>query len=228
NLLKTSFTSSEKDELVDYLRNYYGNSDINKDTLKDWASCSKYISNIARLTFSDNPKEAGSPKHGIWGIGTKYSWIKMKNEPNLESLRQAFLLPAFRVRNCFDFPEIPYELPKTWIKRISITKTSLTKEDESVSFEFNPQLTTIIGGRGSGKSSILRFLRGVFGKIKDISSLNSIITEFNDFYKKEGRDQLGVFHDESKLIIEIYKNNILYKLTAKNIISLINQNISIE
>ncbi len=35
------------------------------------------------------------------GIGKQYSWIKMSEKPNLESLRQALLFPNNRIKNCF-------------------------------------------------------------------------------------------------------------------------------
>ncbi len=101
-------------------------------------------------------------------MGTRYTWIKMDELPTLEGLRQAFLLPDFRVKNDFVSPQTPYKKPELWIRSISINNTSLTDGVTPFKVEFSPQLTTIIGGRGSGKSSILRFVRGLFNRTLSI------------------------------------------------------------
>ncbi|RZJ44706.1 MAG: hypothetical protein EOO19_11695 [Chryseobacterium sp.] len=59
---------------------------------------------------------------------------------------------------------------------ISITETTITNGATPLVIEFSPQLTTIIGGRGSGKSSILRFIRGLFNRTADLTELNEIFT----------------------------------------------------
>ena len=170
--------------------------------------------NIALLTFSDNPHEEESPKHGLWGIGQDYSWIKMDEKPSLESLRQAFLLPEFRVKNKFESIDRPYTMPNIWIKSISIKNTTIA---DDLKVDFNPQLNTIIGGRGTGKSSILRCIRGVFNRTLDINTLNDLFSDHNDFYKKQSRDKKGILKDDSKIEIEIVRENILHKVIASSI-----------
>ena len=165
---------------------------------------------IKLLTFSDNPDAASPSKHGISGIGKNYSWIKMDEEPSLESLRQAFII-SDRTKNCFENKDCPYEEPVLWIKSIKIDNTCLT---ENVPFkaDFNPQLTTIIGGRGSGKSSILRFLRGVFGREKELIDLNDIKKDQEDFFKKVDNEKKGVLKDNSRIEIEFIRNSIEYRI----------------
>jgi len=179
--------------------------------------------NIALLTFSDNPHEEKSPKHGLWGIGQDYSWIKMDEKPSLESLRQAFLLPEFRVRNKFESVDKPYIQPNIWIKSISIENTTIS---DSLKINFNPQLNTIIGGRGTGKSSILKFIRGVFNRTSDLGEL---LNEHNDFYKQEaGRPEKGVLKDDTCIEVEIVRDNVLHKVFASNISSSSSQTIKIQ
>lgn len=167
-------------------------------------------------------------KHGLHGIGEKYTWIKM-DTPSMEGLRQAFLLPKFRIRNCFDSINIPYKPPKLWIKSISILNTQITGEDKPLKIDFSPQLTTIIGGRGSGKSSILRLIRGLFGKIDDIKDLKDIIDEFNDFYKKyDAKTKKGILNENSIIEVEFIRNDTLYKIKTSQITNTTKQNIIIE
>ncbi len=180
--------------------------------------------NIALLTFSDNPHEEKSSKHGLWGIGQDYSWIKMDEKPSLESLRQAFLLPEFRVKNKFESIDRPYTMPNIWIKSISIKNTTIA---DDLKVDFNPQLNTIIGGRGTGKSSILRCIRGVFNRTLDINTLNDLLSDHNDFYKKQSSDKKGILKDDSKIEIEIIRENILHKVIAFSIKNSSSQEIEI-
>ncbi len=205
---------------------YYG-QEIAENLLKDWYRPIKLAlaEKMTLLTFSDNPMSATSSKHGLDGIGDKYTWIKMEEIPNLESLRQAFLLPDLRVRNCYNFVDAPYEPPELWIRHILIYNTEVTSESEPLIVEFNPQMNTIIGGRGSGKSGILRFIRGLFNRTSDIS--DDILKDHEAFYKKCNK-QVGVFREDSKLEILFERQGILYCLKATNINNSSSQSIEIQ
>jgi PHP family Zn ribbon phosphoesterase len=214
--------------LKDYLNDYYGTPvpQIDFAKIEDWYKpVKKAISkNLAITTFSDNPHAPKNPKHGLDGIGEKYTWIKMDETPTLEGLRQAFLLPDFRVQNCFNAPNLPYAKPELWFKSISISNTSITDNANPFKVEFSPQLNTVIGGRGSGKSSILRFIRGVFSRNADIQALEDILSDQTEFYKKtDNRTQKGVLTDESIVEVEFVRNKSLYKIVATNIINSANQ-----
>ncbi len=228
-LLDNDFTKDDKDKLLRILKDYYQDNAIDEEKIKEWSKCSPYIKKIANLTFSDNPNKEHSSKHGLWGIGKQYSWIKMKNNPNLASLRQAFFVPALRVKNIFNSEECPYERPSTWIKKLIFKNTEITKPAEVFAIEFNPQLNTIIGGRGSGKSSIVRFIRGILSKYKDLSEIEMIKKEFDDFYKRfDKKTKDGILNENTEISIEIINNDIPYRITSSNINSIDNQSIKIE
>lgn len=223
----------DNDELKEKLNNYYGspNPAIDDSTIKKWFTSTKYAleANVALLTFSDNPHEPKNPKHGLWGIGNNYTWIKMDKTPSLEGLRQAFLLPEFRVKNKFHSPNEPYNTPSVWIKSVSVSNTTITSESTPLIINFNPQLNTIIGGRGSGKSSVLRFVRGVFNRTIDLDGLDDILKDHNEFYKTEsGRPKKGVLIDGSVIEIGVVRDNTLHKVVASNIKDSVVQEIEIK
>ena len=234
--LNSSIDIKGNSDLILKLNQFYGNPTppFDIDKIQKWYSPVKKAidKNLAILTFSDNPHEPMSPKHGLAGIGESYTWIKMDEKPSLESLRQALLLPEFRIKNHIQSPQTPYNKPNIWIKSISILNTHITKKNCELKVEFSPQLNTIIGGRGSGKSSIIRFIRGVFNKKIDsnnIQSLNNIISDQDDFYKLEaGRPKKGVINKDSIIEIEIVRNDNLYKITASGISNSQKQSIKIE
>ena len=231
--LNPSLNVSGNTDLKALLKEYYNDPKIPIDdaTVKDWFTPVKFAlaSNLAILTFSDNPHEPKNSQHGLFGIGTHFTWIKMDEVPSLEGLRQAFLLPQFRVKNEFNSPGIPYTTPDLWIKSISISNSKITYASTPLLVEFSPQLNTLIGGRGSGKSSILRFIRGVFNRTTDLEGLEEIINDHTEFYQREaGRPKKGVLNENTVIEIEFIRSNAIHKVIASNITSSSNQEITIK
>ena len=204
------------------INEYHNNPNpaIDDATITEWHRTVKYAEkdHLGILTLSDNPHEPKDSKHGLAGIGVQYTWIKMDQKPTIEGLRQAFLLPDFRIRNSFVCPQndSPYAPPALWIKSVTVTDTSITGTIP-LKVDFSPQLTTIIGGRGSGKSSLIRFIRGVFNRTTDIKALEDILKEHEDFYKKQDRTKKGVLADNSTIEVQFVRNTILYKIQSSNI-----------
>lgn len=98
----------------------------------------------AVLTTGDN-------RFDDWGrLGRHECWIKL-GEESIEALRQALLADEARI--CFERPIVPSE------RIVSLTVKSSLTGDDPLSFTFNEGFTAIIGGRGSGKSSLLEYLR---------------------------------------------------------------------
>lgn len=186
----------------------YGRAEgsIGLQEIKDYYACVQECvrNNLALVTFSDNPDNEEPSKHGLTGIGKAYTWIKMDKSPSLEGIRQALMVPD-RVRNCFDSIAVPYKEPSLWIKSIEVRGTTLTKDPFKI--DFNPQLNTIIGGRGSGKSSVFRFLRGAFHKMNDLYTLKDIKEEQDKFFQKPNEEN-GVLKDETEIVVELVRDGI--------------------
>jgi len=209
--------SKDINALLDSLRDKYGN-EISKDEAEKWRKTyDKAVeAHIPLLTFSDNPFEEGASKHGLWGIGKEFTWIKMDQTPNLESVRQAFLSEDIRIKRSTQISQCPERLPDFWIKSLSIEGTNINPHS-ILEINFNPQLNTIIGGRGSGKSSIIRILAGALGTVNK-SSLKVISDEQKDFYKKyERKTGLGIFSNTSSVKVCVYRNGVRYKINITNI-----------
>lgn len=93
----------------------------------------------------------GIPKPN--SIGYRHSWLKM-SAPSIEALRQAFLDHDSRVRLQDARPSDVERHPR--LVSVSI-KGAAFLEDQTI--QFSPNLNCVIGGRGSGKSSLLEYLR---------------------------------------------------------------------
>jgi hypothetical protein len=93
-----------------------------------------------------------SDPHSYQQIGTRYTWLKMEL-PDVEGIRLALLDPESRLRRMDDGPPVQ-AYPQ--LKRIRARGTDFF---EDVEIPLSPSLTTLIGGRGSGKSSAVEYIR---------------------------------------------------------------------
>ncbi len=98
---------------------------------------------IALLSTSDNRFEDGRE------FGLHATWVKWA-EPTAEAIRQACLAKESRIS------QIEPELPQIFIKSIDVT---ISKFLGAVNVNLNRQYNAFIGGRGTGKSTILEYLR---------------------------------------------------------------------
>lgn len=178
------------------------------------------------LRFSDNPFSDKSSKHGLWGIGKSYTWLKMSQTPNLESVRQALISYDMRVRKDVECSNIPDKQPDMIIRKIQISDCILN-EKEDIKIFFNPQMNTIIGGRGSGKSSIIRTIAGAMNSFSG-ENLNVISEEQKNFYKENGKSKSsgtrkGIFKRTSQVSVFIERLSDLYKIEVTDIKGMENQ-----
>lgn len=84
-------------------------------------------------------------------IGMRFCWVRMSS-PSIESLRQACLDHESRTW----FEESPPDHLHTYIKSVSIAGAAFLADQD---ISFSPELNCVIGGRGSGKSTILEYIR---------------------------------------------------------------------
>ncbi len=118
-------------------------------------------------------------------LGLSSTWVKWSS-PTTEGLRQACL--AKRSRILQDEPH----LPSTYLSAATITSCSFLK---NIEIEFNPQFNVSIGGRGTGKSSILQYISWALGKDSD----NEKKIELQKFVENTLVD--------GEVELTIYKNN---------------------
>jgi ABC-type lipoprotein export system ATPase subunit len=99
-------------------------------------------------------------------VGARAVYLKLGSEPSLEGIRQAFLMPETRVR----FPAHLQErwantkhvrfidTPEPYWPRIERVKIAGGFHDQ-LDIELGPGLNAVIGGKGTGKSTLIEILR---------------------------------------------------------------------
>jgi hypothetical protein len=122
-----------------------------------------------RLTFFHS-----SAADAVQDIGARHVWVKMAS-PTIEALRQAFVASETRVRcgheigpdgeiaDLDDPPDAARHL-RPWLRSVSVAgKASFfgvaDDRDAPTAFKFSPDLTCVIGGSMTGKSTLLDGLR---------------------------------------------------------------------
>lgn len=188
---------------------------ITENTWIKWLGVADFYKDkqIAKLTFSDNPAAEKSTKHGLFGIGKNYTWIKMSSKVTIDSLRQALILPKYRITNNFSESTEPTFTPNLFIRKLEIENT-IYNSTEKDTITFSPQLTSIIGGRGTGKSSILRIIRTVLNLEDELELYPDLYKEQNEYCTINIGDT-GIFKSDSKIKLELELSGSVYEIMLR-------------
>ena len=145
-----------------------GDEKLPEDTLQDRSWLADGMTRHRQAFFH------GSDAYTVSDIGGRHTWLKLA-KPRIEALRQAFIASDSRIRIAYerdthgDLTEIPNPPDVTlnarpWLKSVTVEggasffRAGDGGHSES-RFEFSPDLTCIIGGSMTGKSTLLDGLR---------------------------------------------------------------------
>ena len=156
--------------------------------------------------ISDFATVLGSDSHKPVDVGKGYTWVKM-SEPTIEGLRLALLDPASSIKRSDETTISPQPVPEQWIESLTMQTMHLVRVNP-VTVGFNPSCNALIGGRGSGKSTVVESLRLSLARDNEISLLSGseILRTFDDFKKVNSpSSKLGMMLDNSQLDVVVIK-----------------------
>ena len=131
-----------------------------------------------------------------------FTWVKM-DEPSIEGLKLALRDGDVSVnRNMSDTPN---KLPPYFIEKLEISDAKYIGREETLDCNFSPFLNAIIGGRGTGKSTLLEFIRLVLERVPKKPEKDS-----RKYFFQEEDDSL--LNPNTKISLLYWKNNICYRL----------------
>ena len=156
----------------------------------------------------------GTDSHIATQVGTNYTWVKM-GEPCLDALKLAL---HDREDGIIRKEEIAID-PNTitthfFVKSISITNGFKAGNGSPLKTEFSPWLTSIIGGRGSGKSTIINYLRIALARIDEMPT--EVQAEFDKFNQIGSKNGTGMLRNETEIEVEIFKDGKLHLIKWNN------------
>ena len=111
-----------------------------------------------------------SDGHSYCQLGRRFTWVKM-TRPTLEGLRLAFLDGAGSLRPATsEDPGDPNNHAALAIERITVRNAKFMGHIEPMNVAFNPWLNAIIGGRGTGKSTLIDLCRKTLRRDEELDS----------------------------------------------------------
>lgn len=152
----------------------------------------------------------GSDCHSFQGNGvpgSRYTWVKM-GSPRLEGLRLALLdgndvsIRRSDEGGAFD----PFETPAHIIRAIEIERARVIGNGSPAVLELSPFFNAIVGGRGTGKSTVVHALRLATRREAEIQSLpkDSEPRERFEAFRTiaKGHDDKGALKPETVICVE--------------------------
>lgn len=143
--------------------------------------------------------------------GSHFTWVKM-DTPTLDGVRLALLDGApMSIRRSDAAPEDPRQYAENIIEEISIDQARYCGRPKPLRLQFNPQFNALIGGRGSGKSSVVEFLRLALRREKELTG--KLAVEFQDFSRvPRGREDQGALLQATRINVIYRKGPARYRL----------------
>ena len=155
------------------------------------------------------PLVAGSDApHRTANAGRRCTWVKM-SRPDLAGLKLALLEADGALRPAPAGAPAPSLGGVCWIRSLHIEGLQL-RQHEPLRLQFSPAYNAIIGGRGSGKSTVVECLRLALGRDQDIRDLGNdglkrSLDAFRAIYvdKRNG----GMMRVGARLVAEVEKEH---------------------
>lgn len=150
-----------------------------------------------------HPRGAKSP-------GSHFTWVKM-GSPNLEGLRLALLDGPLSIRRSDTAANDPNAHGSYRVEGLSVESARYIGRGAPVECQFNPWLSAIIGGRGTGKSTLVEFLRLVMRRDKEIpDTLKTEFAKYQEVYAS--REDDGLLTAGTKLVARCTKDDAKFRI----------------
>ena len=120
------------------------------------------------------PQVWASDGHGFGKLGRRFTWVKM-TRPDAEGLRLALLDGSESLKRATrEDPGDPNaQRAELMIESVTVADARFMGQPAPVTVRFNPWLNAIIGGRGTGKSTLVDFCRKTLRREAELDASGS-------------------------------------------------------
>jgi hypothetical protein len=155
-------------------------------------------------------KLGGSDAHKPDAIGTHFSWLKMC-KPTIEGLRLALMDHQFCVKNQTEDPNCP---PDLYLSQLSIKNMSHCGRIQNQPFvmPLHPHFNALIGGRGTGKSTVLESIRIAARRDQNLDKDAPKIKKKLDAFSKLAQGKEGVMRQDTEILLELHRRRKDFRL----------------
>ena len=138
-----------------------------------------------------------SDGHNHHELGRRFTWIKM-TRPTLEGLRLAFLDGAGSLKPATSAGSAePNGHASLAIESITVSRAKFMGRRDPLEVRFNPWLNSIIGGRGTGKSTLVDLCRKTLGREIELEATKTTEGSLKSLFDR--RMSVGTRGDEGLL-----------------------------
>ncbi len=162
----------------------------------------------------------GSDCHSFQGAripGSRYTWVKMA-KPTLEGLRLA-LLDGNGIsirRSDEDGVYDPFRKPTHFITGIEVESARFMGLGTTTRLAATPYFNALIGGRGTGKSTIVHTLRLAYRRDRELQHLGKATEPYRQFERfiqpVKGRNGEGGVRDATEIRVELVRDGVAHLL----------------
>ena len=171
-------------------------------------------------------KVLGSDCHSFQGSGvpgSRFTWIKMASSElpgqrlTLEGLRLALLDGnGVSVRRSDEGAFEPFQTPTHFVTGIQIGSARFMGNGAPERLDFTPYYNALIGGRGTGKSTVVHAMRMAYrrnGELRRLGEKTEPYRQFTSFAEPaKGRDGDGALRDNTEIRIELMRDGTVHRL----------------
>lgn len=161
------------------------------------------------------PKTDGSGRYP----GSHFTWVKM-GVPSLGALALALHDGnEFSIRRSDEtlVGFSPNREPEEWLESLEVKNASFMGRSQPARFDFSPWLNALIGGRGSGKSTLVHFIRLASRREDHLARLgenNRVLRTLQNFKKVAARrGDEGALLENTEAVMIYRKGNERHRLT---------------
>ena len=150
-------------------------------------------------------------------IGGHFTWVKME-EPSLVGLRLALLDGEhYSIRRSQDNEQFcPLDLPKHHIQELQVSNARFMGQGEPSIVTFSPWLNSIVGGRGTGKSTMIHAVRICAGRHKELERLNDWSSARHTFERfnrvSKSRYDDGGLKDNTEVCLTVVRDGVRHRV----------------
>lgn len=166
----------------------------------------------------------GTDDHGVSGgdrsPGSHYTWVKMA-EPSLEGLRLALLDgdASSILRSDEEGHGDANSTPEFFVESVEIRDARYMGRGEPAKFRFSPWLNALVGGRGTGKSTVIHSLRlalrmeDELSRLEEASNTRKVFERFNRTPRHRSDD--GGLTKDTGIVVVVRRKGVRHRLTWK-------------
>ena len=142
--------------------------------------------------------------------GSHFTWVKM-GRPAIDGLRLALYDGALSIRRSDQNTDDPNRHAAFALSSMEVSNARYMGHDESFTVGLNPWFNAIIGGRGTGKSTALEFLRIAFRRKDEIpEALQPEFRQYSQVYPDE--ENSGLLTNDTSIKVTCRKDRDQFRI----------------